>query len=256
MLEVREINTFYGASQVLHDLSLEVREGEFLGVLGRNGMGKTTLVHTIAGLLRPRSGTISLAGRPLHQLAPEKIAAAGVALVPQGHRVFPSLTVKETLTISSRKAADGQGWTIDDVYDRFPVLADRSQLRGALLSGGQQQMLAMGRALVRNAKLVLMDEPTEGLDPQTVGRIGDVIAELRRRGTSGILVEQKVDFALHRVDRAVVVSRGGVVHTAEDPAALREDTERLRAMLGVGGPVGEAGAAVGDAGGTDPLPGA
>lgn len=234
MLEVRDVNTFYGASQVLHNLSLDVGDGEFLGILGRNGMGKTTLIHTIVGLLRPRSGTITIDGKRLHDLAAERVAAAGVAFVPQGHRIFPSLTVKETLTIAARKVKGPDGWTIDDVYDRFPVLSERMSLPASLLSGGQQQMLVMGRALVRNARIVLMDEPTEGLDPQTVSRIGDVIVELRERGTSGILVEQKVDFALRRVDRAVVVSRGEVIHTADVPEDLRTDTAKLRQLLGVG----------------------
>jgi len=146
--------------------------------------------------------------------------------------------VKENLSIAVRKTQRTPAWTIDDVYDRFPVLADRTNLRAGLLSGGQQQMLAMGRALVRNARLVLMDEPTEGLDPQTVARIAEVIDELRKRGTSGILVEQKVDFALRRVDRAVVISRGSIAYTADDPEALRTDSVRLRRLLGVGGPVG------------------
>lgn len=234
MLEVRKTNTFYGASQALNDLSLDVHEGEFLGVLGRNGMGKTTLVHTIAGLLRPRSGTITLRGTRLEELAAERIAAAGVALVPQGHRIFPSLTIKETLAISLRKTKGQGAWTIDDVYDRFPVLGERMHLLSGVLSGGQQQMLAMGRALVRNSDLILMDEPTEGLDPQTVSRIGDVIDELRSRGTSGILVEQKVDFALRRVDRAVVLSRGAVVHVSDEPDVLRKDSAELRRLLGVG----------------------
>ncbi|MDQ3156822.1 MAG: ABC transporter ATP-binding protein [Actinomycetota bacterium] len=236
MLSVNEINTFYGASQALHDLTLEVHEGEFLGVLGRNGMGKTTLIHSIAGLLRPHSGSISLGDKRLDKLPAERVAAAGISLVPQGHRIFPSLTVKENLGIAVHKTGLKTAWTVDDVYDRFPVLVDRSNLRAGLLSGGQQQMLAMGRALVRNAKLVLMDEPTEGLDPQTVARIGEVIDELRTRGTSGILVEQKVDFALRRVDRAVVVSRGSIAHTADDPARLRSDSAQLRRLLGVGGP--------------------
>lgn len=233
MLEVRDINTFYGASQVLHNLSLEVKDGEFLGVLGRNGMGKTTLIHSIVGLLHPRSGSITMDGKRLHDLAAERVAAAGVALVPQGHRIFPSLTVKETLTIAARKVKGGSGWTIDDVYDRFPVLAERVNLPASVLSGGQQQMLVMGRALVRNARIVLMDEPTEGLDPQTVARIGDVISELRERGTSGILVEQKVDFALRRVDRAVILSRGEVVHSTDSPEELRTNTANLRHLLGV-----------------------
>lgn len=235
MLELRDVHTYYGASHVLQGVSLDVAEGEVLGVLGRNGMGKTTLVHTIAGLLRPRRGSVRFGGREIGGSSAERIARAGMALVPQGHRVFPSLTVKENLKVAVRRAAGPDGWTVDDVVDRFPVLGERYGLSAGLLSGGQQQMLALGRALVGNGRLVLLDEPTEGLDPQTVAKVGDVVDELRRRGTSAVLVEQKVDFALRRVDRAVVLGRGQVVHTTDNPQELRTDTAALRELLAVGG---------------------
>ncbi|MEU8132707.1 ABC transporter ATP-binding protein [Streptodolium elevatio] len=234
MLELRDVHTYYGASHVLQGVSLDVAEGEVLGVLGRNGMGKTTLVHTVAGLLRPRRGSVRFGGREIGGSSAERIARAGMALVPQGHRVFPSLTVKENLKVAVRRSGP-DGWTVDDVVDRFPVLGERYGLSAGLLSGGQQQMLALGRALVGNGRLVLLDEPTEGLDPQTVAKVGDVVDELRRRGTSAILVEQKVDFALRRVDRAVVLGRGQVVHTTDNPQELRTDTAALRELLAVGG---------------------
>ncbi|MCF2527956.1 ABC transporter ATP-binding protein [Yinghuangia soli] len=235
MLELRDVHTYYGASHVLQGVSLTVGEGEVLGILGRNGMGKTTLVHTIAGLLRPRRGTIEFRGRRIGGAPAERIARAGMALVPQGHRIFPSLTVKENLKVAVRRGTAPEPWTIDDVVDRFPVLGERFGLSAGLLSGGQQQMLALGRALVGNGSLVLLDEPTEGLDPQTVARVGDVVDELRGRGTSAILVEQKVDFALRRVDRALVLERGHVVHTTDKPQELRTDTAALRELLAVGG---------------------
>lgn len=237
MLELRDVHTYYGASHVLQGVSLDVAQGEVLGVLGRNGMGKTTLVHTVAGLLRPRRGSVRFGGREIGGWSAERISRSGMALVPQGHRVFPSLTVKENLKVAVRRGGP-DGWTTDDVVDRFPVLGERWGLSAGLLSGGQQQMLALGRALVGNGRLVLLDEPTEGLDPQTVARVGDVVDELRRRGTSAVLVEQKVDFALRRVDQVVVLGRGRVVHSTDKPQELRTDTAALRALLAVGGTAG------------------
>jgi len=235
MLTVRDVHTFYGSSHVLQGVSLTVADGEVLGILGRNGMGKTTLVHTITGLLRPRRGVITFGGHDIVGAAPERISRAGVTLVPQGHRVFPSLTAGENLKVAVRRGRGrGKDWSVDEIVDRFPVLGERWNTMAGLLSGGQQQMLALGRALVGNGRLIVLDEPTEGLDPRTVGLVAGVIDEIRRRGTAAILVEQKVDFALRRVDRAVVLSRGMVVHEATDPAALRTDTATLNRLLAVG----------------------
>lgn len=233
MLEVEAVDTYYGRSQILHGTSLTVGEGEVVGLLGRNGMGKTTLVHTIAGLLRPRAGRIVFDGKRISTLPAERISRLGMTLVPQGHRVFPSLTVRENLRIARRSVGE-DGWSIDEVLDRFPALRERWSVTAGKLSGGQQQMLTMGRALVGNGRLVLLDEPTEGLDPQTVARMGDVIDELRRRGTAALLVEQKVGFTLDRVDRALVLSRGKVVHETTQPQALKADPARLRELIGVG----------------------
>ena len=237
MLAVREVHTFYGSSHVLQGISLDVAEGEVLGILGRNGMGKTTLVHTLTGLLRPRRGSITFGGREIAGSPAERIARAGMTLVPQGHRVFPSLTVREHLRIASRPArGNGRSWTDDEVVQRFPVLRERWNVLAGLLSGGQQQMLALARALVGNGRLIVMDEPTEGLDPHTVAAVSEVMDGIRRRGTSAILVEQKVEFALRRVDRAIILSRGMVVHEATDPEALRNDTRTLSRLLAVGLP--------------------
>lgn len=233
MLEVRDVHTFYGSSHVLHGTSISVAEGEVVGLLGRNGMGKTTLVHTVAGLLGPRAGEITFLGRRIDGRPAERISRLGMTLVPQGHRIFPSLTVRENLGVATRRAGS-RNWTAEEVLQYFPVLGDRLSTRAGLLSGGQQQQLAISRALVGNGRLILMDEPTEGLDPQTVARIGDVVDEVRRRGAAVLLVEQKVDFTLRRVDRAFVLSRGRVVYETDDPESLRRDTGRLRRLLGVG----------------------
>lgn len=233
MLEVKAIDTYYGSSHVLHGTGLFVGEGEVVGLLGRNGMGKTTLMHTIAGLLAPRRGEITFMGKRISALPPERVFRLGMTLVPQGHRIFPSLTVRENLRIARRKVGSGD-WTIEEVLENFPALRERWNVGAGDLSGGQQQMLAMGRALVGNGRLMLLDEPTEGLDPQTVARMGTVIDEMRRRGTSGILVEQKVNFALDRVDRALVLSRGQIVHETDRPQALKADSQALHRLLGVG----------------------
>ena len=234
LLDVAGAHTFYGPSHVLHGLSLHAGEGEVVAVLGRNGMGKTTLVHTIAGLLHPRTGSVRFAGRDITGRAPEQIADLGLALVPQGHRVFGSLTVAENLAVARRKPRDGRGWTVDEVCERFPILRQRWGVRAGSLSGGQQQVLTVARALVGNGRMVLMDEPAEGLDPTTVGLVGDVIEELRARGTAVLVVEQKVDFALALADRAVILSRGTIVHETSSPEALRRDPAAIARHLGFG----------------------
>lgn len=230
LLSVDDVHTYYGASHVLHGTTLAVNRGEVLGVLGRNGMGKTTLMHTIVAFLRPARGTILLNGTRISGLPSEKVARAGVALVPQGRRVFRSLTVGEHLEVSYRPAG-GDGWTIDDVCDRFPILAQRWHQMAALLSGGQQQMLAIGRALLTNGRIVLMDEPAEGLDPRRVEIVEGIIGELRDRGTAVLLVEQKVKFAVDVADRVQVMDRGAITHETTGEQA-RADPSALSRQLG------------------------
>ena len=212
MIEVRDLHTYRGINYVLQGVSLTIRDGACTVLLGRNGMGKTTLVDTIMGLIRPRSGGIllgneaqgteSLVGRP-----PFQIAQRGVALIPQGRRIFPSLTVEENLTLGARPGP----WTLDRVYDLFGNLKQRRRNRGGQLSGGEQQMLAIGRALLTNPSLLLMDEPSEGLAPVIVAQIGEIITSLRRDGLSIFLVEQNYGLAIDSADLIYILSNGRVV---------------------------------------------
>lgn len=230
MLEVREIHTFYGASHILHGISLVVREGTVVGVVGRNGMGKTTLIRSIAGLTPPRSGSILFNGRELQDLPPYRIAHSGVALVPQGRRIFPSLTIEENLTISAR----GKGpWTLETVYTLFERLKQRRRNRGHQLSGGEQQMLAIGRALMTNPQMLLMDEPSEGLAPRLVDDVGNVLMELKRLGQSILLVEQNLGLVLRTADVVHVMGKGQIVWSGV-PARLQEDPRIMEEHLGVG----------------------
>lgn len=229
LLEVDDVHVDYGASRVLQGTTLSLEAGEVLGVLGRNGMGKTTLVHTIAGFLRPRRGHVRLAGTRIDGWPSERIARRGVTLAPQGRRVFPSLSVGEHLEIAARPTAGG--WDVGEVCARFPVLADRWSQPAGLLSGGEQQMLALARALVGNGAVVLMDEPSEGLDPERVAGVAAVIGDLAARGAAVLLVEQRVAFALDVVDRVAVMERGRVTFDA-DAAAVRAQPRTLHRELG------------------------
>ncbi|HEY2128880.1 MAG TPA: ABC transporter ATP-binding protein [Streptosporangiaceae bacterium] len=207
MIEVRDLHTYRGINYVLQGVSLTIRDGACTVLLGRNGMGKTTLVHSIMGLIRPRSGGITLGTENLVGRPPFQIARRGVALIPQGRRIFPSLTVEENLTLGAR----GGAWTLDRVYDLFGNLKERRRNRGGQLSGGEQQMLAIGRALLTNPSLLLMDEPSEGLAPVIVEQIGGIIASLRRDGLSIFLVEQNYGLATDAADLIYILSNGRVV---------------------------------------------
>lgn len=232
LLEVDDLRVAYGPSVVLPGTTVSVEEGEVLGLLGRNGMGKTTLVHAVMGFLGHSSGEVRLAGERISGWAPERIARAGVTLVPQGRRVFGSLTVGETLTLAYRDRGGAARWTPAQVYEAFPVLEDRSDQMSRSLSGGEQQMLAIGRALLGNGRIVIMDEPTEGLDPRRVQLVGGVIDELRERKTTVLLVEQRVKFALGHADRLDILSRGVVVERTT-PAELEAHPERMSRYLAV-----------------------
>jgi branched-chain amino acid transport system ATP-binding protein len=229
LLAIDKLRAGYGEAVVLSDISLDLAEGQSLALLGRNGMGKTTLINSIVGVTRYRSGTISLAGRDITRLPPEQRALAGVGWVPQERNIFKSLTVAENLTAVALPGP----WTPERVYAMFPRLAERKSNLGNQLSGGEQQMLAVGRALVLNPKIVLLDEPLEGLAPIIVEELLAALTRLiRDEGMSAILVEQSPQKILGVTDRAVILERGMVVY-ASTSAALKADPEVLETYLGV-----------------------
>jgi branched-chain amino acid transport system ATP-binding protein len=212
---------------VLQGVNLRIEDGACTVLLGRNGMGKTTLVHTIMGMLRPRSGRITLGDEELVGQQPFQIARRGIALIPQGRRIFPSLTVEENLALAARGQDGDDAWTIERVYGLFGNLAERKRHRGGQLSGGEQQMLAVGRALLANPSLLLMDEPSEGLAPVIIDRVGEILADLRRSGLSIFLVEQNYGLATALADTIYILSNGRVVWQGtpgelEDSASVRE----------------------------------
>ena len=228
MIQVRDLHTYRGSSYVLQGVDLDIADGACTVLLGRNGMGKTTLVHSLMGMLRPRAGQVLLDDVNLVGRQPFQIAQRGLALVPQGRRIFPSLTVEENLTLAARggagggredaaggsrngqRAGDG-AWTLERVYDLFGNLRDRRRNRGGQLSGGEQQMLAIGRALLTNPRLLLMDEPSEGLAPVIVERIGGILADLRNSGLGIFLVEQNYGLATGCADLIHILAKGRVV---------------------------------------------
>ena len=229
VLEVEDVHTYYGASHVLQGISLRVAQGEVLTILGRNGMGKTTLIRSIIGFSPPRRGAVRFRGTDITRWPSYRMVAAGMALVPQGRRVFPSLSVRENLEV----AAGGRGqWTVERVCGLFPRLAERAANRANKLSGGEQQMLAIGRALMTNPMLLLLDEPTEGLAPLLVREVGRVLGELRREGLSILLVEQNLPLALSVADRAQILSRGQIVHSGT-PAELAANEDVKSRYLGI-----------------------
>ena len=212
MLTVEGLNLHYGASHALRDVSLQAAVGEITCVLGRNGVGKTSLLRAVFGLQQASSGSIVWEGRRLDGLRPHQRTRAGLALVPQGREIFPRLTVRENLETGFAALPRGQRFVPDEIFDLFPVLKDMQHRRGGDLSGGQQQQLAIGRALVTRPRLLILDEPTEGIQPSIIKDIGRILAELARRGDMAILlVEQYFDFARELADRYVVMQRGEVV---------------------------------------------
>jgi branched-chain amino acid transport system ATP-binding protein len=228
-LAVAELHTYYGDSHVLHGVSLAVAAGEVVAILGRNGMGKTTLVRSIVGFTPPRRGRVHFGGEDITAWAPFRRIARGMALVPQGRRVFPSLSVRENLDVA--RAGVGR-WSRERVYQLFPRLRERGLNRAGKLSGGEQQMLAIGRSLMSNPSLLLMDEPTEGLAPLLVREVGRVIGELKREGLSILLVEQNLAMAAAVADRVHVLNRGEIVYSGTPAALLADETVKSR-YLGV-----------------------
>lgn len=234
-LSLENVDAFYGDSHVLQNVSFELGEARMLGLLGRNGAGKSTCMNVGMGLLTARRGEVAVFGEKVTRLSPEMIAARGVALVPQGRRIFRSLTVRENLSVAARKPDAGSKhapWTVDTVFVMFPRLKERSSQMAAHLSGGEQQMLAIGRALMGNPRVLLMDEPSEGLAPQIVAEVMATIRKLKESGLSIVLVEQNPNLVFDVADDIVILNTGGVA-VVSTPAKLRQDSELLRLHLGV-----------------------
>ena len=234
LLSVREIHTYYGDSYVLQGLSLEQRAGTIVAILGRNGMGKTTLIRSVAGLTPPREGEIRFQGRSLGGRPPYAIAQSGIALVPQGRRIFRSLSVRENLLLPTSGLARARAgrWNLQAVLEQFPQLAERIHHPGGALSGGEQQMLAVGRALMANPDLILMDEPSEGLSPKLVQQVEGIMKSMREHGHAVLLVEQNFALAMAVADYIYVVSAGRFVFQGT-PAELERAPEVLDQHLGV-----------------------
>ncbi len=232
MLEVRDIQSFYGAAHVLRGVSLNVPDGSIVAVLGRNGMGKTTLIRSIMNFKSPRvaEGTVTYRGVPLNTMKPHEIARQGIGLVPQGRRLFPSLTVKEHLTMAGKKNG---AWPMERVFELFPRLAERLHHRGNQLSGGERQMLAVGRALVLDPKVLLMDEPSEGLAPVMVQQLESGVMRLKEAGLAILLVEQNLYSALAVADEAYIIQTGQIVYH-DKASALAGDAAAKKQFLGVG----------------------
>ncbi|MBI2712999.1 MAG: ABC transporter ATP-binding protein [Rhizobiales bacterium] len=234
-LSIEHIDAFYGDSHVLGDVSFELGEARMLGLLGRNGAGKSTCMHVAMGLLPPRRGAVRVFGTNVAGMSPEMIAARGVALVPQGRRIFKSLTVRENLVVAARKPDAGSKhapWTADTVFAMFPRLQERRSQIAAHLSGGEQQMLAIGRALMGNPRVLLMDEPSEGLAPQIVAEVMATIRKLKESGLSIVLVEQNPKLVFDVADDIVILNTGRVA-VVSTPSELSKDGVDLRQHLGV-----------------------
>ena len=237
-LSLENVDAFYGDSHVLQNVSFELGEARMLGLLGRNGAGKSTCMNVSMGLLAARKGEVKVFGEPVTRLPPESIAARGVALVPQGRRIFKSLSVRENLIVAARQPTDGKHaakhapWTIDTVFGMFSRLKERSNQMAAHLSGGEQQMLAIGRALMGNPRVLLMDEPSEGLAPQIVAEVMATIRKLKESGLSIVLVEQNPKLVFDLADDIVILNTGRVAVTST-PAELNKDGVDLRQHLGV-----------------------
>ncbi len=231
IISLRDVNTYYGESHILQSVSLDVFRGEVVSLLGRNGVGKTTTLQTILGVPSPRSGEIRFKGEIISGIKTSDIVRRGLGWVPQGHRIFPTLSVSENLTLAASRARPGS-WTLPKIYDYFPRLQERRNARGDALSGGEQQMLAIARALVQNPDMFLMDEPSEGLSPRLVQEVGDLIKDLNRQGVSILLVEQNLHFALDMADRVLIMNKGAIVFQGK-PEQIRTNPLLCGQLLGV-----------------------
>ncbi|THD63203.1 MAG: ABC transporter ATP-binding protein [Bradyrhizobium sp.] len=232
-LSLANVHAFYGDSHILHGVSFSLQPGAVLALLGRNGAGKTTCISTIIGFLKPRDGDIRLFGEPIGGLSPERISRLGIGLVPQGRRIFPSLTVRENLTVArQRESTAANPWTVNRIYEMFPPLRERHAQFAGTLSGGEQQMLAIGRALMGNPRVLLLDEPSEGLAPLIVAEVGRAIRRLKQEGQSIVLVEQNIQLALDVADQAVILNTGRCVF-AGSAAEVLNNEQLVEQNLGV-----------------------
>ena len=229
LLEVKDLNTYYGASHVLQGISLTLDQGEIVALLGRNGMGKSTALKSIMGLVEPRSGKVIFKGKDIAGYLPYKVARAGIGYVPEERRIFPNLSVLDNLSmgVKAGKAGKGNGWSLDRIFEHFPLLKERSNSKGAHLSGGEQQMLAIGRTLMGDPELLMVDEPTEGLSPLLVKEVRDMVADINKVGVSILLVEHNLKVAMSLADRMYLMGKAhigfaGDVQELEAKPEIRE----------------------------------
>ena len=232
-LSLTDVHTFYGESHILHGVSFSLLPGGVLALLGRNGAGKTTCISTIIGFLKPRGGEIRLFGDSIKGLSPERISHLGIGLVPQGRRIFPSLTVRENLIVAQqRESTTSKPWNVERIYAMFPRLRERHGQIAGTLSGGELQMLAIGRALMGNPRVLLLDEPSEGLAPLIVAEVGRTIKRLKDEGQSIVLVEQNLQLALEVADQAVILNTGRCVFSGDASDVLKNE-ELIAQNLGL-----------------------
>ena len=233
LIEARGLHTYYGASHILHGVDFAVGRGETVALMGRNGMGKTTLLKSVLGLVRPRSGEVRVKGRVMTDVAPHAVARQGIAYVPEGRGIFPNLTARENLVMAARAGVDGRrDWTFERVMQTFPALARRINHGGGQLSGGEQQMLTIGRALMTNPDLLILDEATEGLAPLVAREIWTIVRRIREAGIAAVIVDKNFSRVSAIADRAVLLVKGAVVY--EGPSAgLRARPDVLQNYLGV-----------------------
>ncbi len=230
MLQVQDIHTYYGRSHILQGISLDLEEGEVICLLGRNGAGKTTTVNSIMGYVHPKAGSITFEGRDITKKPPFEISRAGIGHVPQDRRIFPTLTVQDNLEVIHRKVEGG--WTVEKVFDTFPILEKLKARRGSNLSGGEQQILAVARPLMTNPKLLLLDEPSEGIAPIIVQEIGELIKKITKTGLSVLLAEQNMRFTMKIASRGYIIDKGRIHHQG-GMEELKEDKEIIGKYLAV-----------------------
>jgi len=233
LLEARELHAYYGASHVLHGVDFRIDRGETVGLMGRNGMGKSTLIRSMLGIVKPRHGEVRVCGTPMTGAEPYRVARQGIAYVPEGRGIFPNLSVRENLLMAARSGPDGRrDWTLERVLATFPRLAERLRFDGARLSGGEQQMLTIGRALLTNPDLLILDEATEGLAPQIAREIWNIVADIRTHGIATLIVDKNYRSVMAIADRNVILVKGRVVFEG-DGRTLLAQPETLHRHLGV-----------------------